>query len=57
MDKLTSLQQIERDKQIDGWAVRLYFWSRDPVILTWIAVGMVGIGLGVAWLIGKPLET
>ncbi len=42
---------------IDGWRVRLYFWSRDPHILIWIAVIIIGVGvaLGKMWQPDDPM--
>jgi len=42
---------------IDGWRVRLYFLSRDPHLLIWIAVIIIGIGvaLGKMWQPEDPL--
>src|SRR5256885_2296757 len=33
MDALERLQKIDRSQEIDGWNVRIYFWSRSPRIL------------------------
>ena len=42
---------------IDGWRVRLYFMSRDPHLLIWAAVIIIGIGvaLGKMWQPEDPL--
>lgn len=47
--------QIDRSKRIDGWNVRLYFLSRNPVVLFCIAFVIVGLGVAGAWLFQKPL--
>ena len=43
--------------EIDGWRVRLYYWSRDPHLLIWAAVIIIGIGvaLGKMWQPEDPL--
>lgn len=46
--------QIDRSKQIEGWNVRLYFLSRNPVVLFCIAFVIVGLGVAGAWLFQKP---
>lgn len=56
MNKLEQLQQIDRSQNIDGWNVQLYFFSRNPWVLLSVAVVIVGISLGVAWFVQKPLK-
>jgi protease PrsW len=56
VDQLEQLQQINRSQNIDGWNVRLYFWSRNPRLLFWISLVILLIGVGIAWTVQKPLE-
>ena len=41
----------ERGKEITGWKIRLYYWTRNPHVLFWSAVIIIGIGcaLGKMW--------
>ncbi len=56
MHALESLQKIDRTTQIDGWNVRLYFLSRNPRVLTLITLVILLLGVGIAWLVQKPLQ-
>lgn len=49
MDALTRLQQIDRGPEIETFAVKLYFWSRNPVMLAGVAALMLIIGLAAGW--------
>jgi hypothetical protein len=51
---LDSLQQIDRSQNIDGWNVRIYFLSRNPRVLALVALVVLLIGVGLAWLVQKP---
>lgn len=44
--------KIRRDGEITGWRIRIYYWSRDPQILFFTAMAIVGLGI----LIGHLLE-
>ena len=52
---LDSLQKIDRTQNIDGWNVRIYFLSRNPRVLALVALVVLLTGLGLAWLVQKPL--
>lgn len=56
MNKLEQLQQIDRNQNIESWNVRLYFLSRHPMVLLGFAAVVIGISLGVAWFVQKPLK-
>jgi RsiW-degrading membrane proteinase PrsW (M82 family) len=45
---------IRRDEEIDTFAVRLYFFSRDRVLLFSLAVGLLALAAGVAWCLRAP---
>jgi len=51
MTQLENLQQIDRSRNIEGTAVRLYFLSRSPRVLAGVAAGILAIGLGLAFLL------
>ena len=55
MDQAAQLNQIDRSQNIDGWNVRLYFWSRNPKLLFGISLIIILVGLGIAWAVQKPL--
>ena len=57
MHALDSLQQIDRTQNIDGWNVRIYFLSRNPRVLALVALVLLLIGFGLAWLMQKPLAS
>src|SRR6266446_2994549 len=44
--------RFQKDVEITGWRIRVYYWSRDPAILFWTAMAIVGIGI----LLGHLLE-
>src|SRR6476620_3176112 len=37
-----------RDQEITSWRIRLYYWSRNPHVLFWIAVVVIGASIAVA---------
>jgi hypothetical protein len=55
VDQAAQLNQIDRSQNIDGWNVRLYFWSRNPKLLFGISLIIILLGLGIAWAVQKPL--
>src|SRR5579884_2428745 len=66
MDVLQQQYDIRRDQHIEGWNVRLYYWTRDLQVLGTIAFLIIAISAGIAWqmksedpigaLLGKPHE-
>lgn len=48
--------QIDRTQNIEGWNVKLYFWSRQPHFLLALALAIIGIALVVAWFVQKPFR-
>jgi RsiW-degrading membrane proteinase PrsW (M82 family) len=55
VDKFDQLQKVDRSQNIDGWNVRLYFLSRNPKVLFCIALVILFVGVGVAWMFQKPV--
>ena len=53
MTALERLQKIDRTQQIDGWSVRLYFWSRSAKLLALFTLGTLCISLGLSWYFGN----
>jgi RsiW-degrading membrane proteinase PrsW (M82 family) len=53
---LDPLKPIDRNQQIDGWNVRFYFLSRNPGVLLALAFVIIGISIGIAWFVQKPLR-
>src|ERR1051325_6121070 len=51
MTQLENLQQIDRSRNIEGTAIRLYFLSRSPRVLAGVAAVILAIGLGFAFLV------
>lgn len=51
---LERLQGIRRDQEIDGWRVRVYFWSRDIWLLAGIAAVILSIAGGLGWYLRTP---
>jgi hypothetical protein len=43
----------KRDQEITGLRVRLYYWTRNPHVLFWMAFTILGVGL----LLGKHFES
>lgn len=42
---------IDRSAEIDGFAIRLYFWSRNPLVLAGMAAFILALALGIGrWL-------
>ena len=54
MDSPASLQAIRRDQEIDGWRVRVYFWSRDIRLLSAIAAIIFALAAGLGWFVRSP---
>lgn len=54
MDSLDPAPQIRRDQEIDGWNVRIYFWSRSPWVLFGIACAILACGASLAWQFRAP---
>jgi len=48
--------RINRSQNIEGWNVKLYFWSRQPHFLLALAVAIIALSLVVAWFVQKPLR-
>lgn len=47
----TTIEGIDRSAHIDGFSIRLYFWSRNPLVLATVAIVILGIGLALGhWL-------
>ena len=51
MDALERLQKIDRSNEIDGWNIRLFFWSRDPRLLAITAAAILLLGVAAAWCV------
>jgi protease PrsW len=49
MEVLPQSSTIRRDREIDGWNVRIYFWSRSPWVLLGIAAAILLCGIQIAW--------
>ncbi|RYD82627.1 MAG: PrsW family intramembrane metalloprotease [Verrucomicrobiaceae bacterium] len=49
-----NLQTIRRDQDIDGWRVRIYFWSRDIQLLSVIALLIFALAGGLGWFLRNP---
>lgn len=50
----TFLDQIHRDEEIDSANIRLYFLSRDRSVLGLLAVLLLALSAGIAWLVQAP---
>jgi hypothetical protein len=42
---------IQHDVEIDGFSIKLYFLSRDWTVLAAIALGILALATGLAWLV------
>lgn len=51
---LDHFQKIDRSQNIDGWRVRMYFLSRHPSVLLGVALAILALAAGIAWLVQKP---
>ena len=49
-----TLPDIRRDEDIDGFSVRLYFFSRDPAVIFSVAAGLLLIATAIAWFLRAP---
>lgn len=56
MDTLERLQKIDRSQELDGFAIRLYFFSRDPWKLAGLAFVILAIAAGLGWWLQAPPE-
>jgi protease PrsW len=39
---------LERGKEITGWRIKLYYWTRNPHVLFFAALIIIGTGIGLA---------
>ena len=54
METATTLPEIDRAQEIDGLAIKLYFWSRNPYVLAGLAAVILSIAAGLGWWLQAP---
>lgn len=54
MHQLEGFRRIQRHQKIEGWNIRIYYWSRDLRILAAVGVAIVAIGVYLAWRWSAP---
>lgn len=52
--RIDQSQPVDRSKVRRRWSGRLYFLSRNPRVLFWIAFTILFAGVGMAWVVQKP---